>query len=923
MANELSINAENAWQQGEWAVALSLYLEILRRKVSSSQFPHAVTECCQLLERTSYLACLFGRADEADLFLIGFAELCRRDGLSLSADRVNLQRVHLALGRGHLDKAYELLDAMRPTLGNIFDGTTLETTPRGIIDWERERHGTTSEDRTAFFAQFYLDMGLLASRQGNFGLADLMFRRGIDHASRKISGEAASFVSPLRLARAESLIEAGNLRAAAGELVVAGSPINEGHGPGNTVRERELWAAIHMLAGEFANSLDHLRYVVSFLKSQGLVRAALGAQLNLARAQIFLLQTAESRRLLELVADEAGKIGDAALTCQVQQLVTLADWRLQRFASEGPSSVRLMQDSRARSSRGDSFSIPRAIGSSGSFLARFEAQATTFRALLATNDFNRAERALVQIRNGFSHSDSALVQVRLMVLEAELSGSQARSARACQTLSRVLPILRSLGLKPELLLVLFEAAKYAEYSGQRPCSSAFVEESHKLVQEMASSLPIAEGLIFLLGQSSLEEHWLLRKLDQLGDLAKHAGKVMIHNEIDTILHRLEEQKQLVCREVMGQISPACVSAFSATVDHCAPNRAFLVFAVLSDKMLVLCNARNRLDFRVQPIGRSDLRRLVANWHALVRPADRGSEQNASRRRESQFEEAGRELATALGLFEILAKLPPEVKELTFIPDDSLNGFPFAALRDSKGYLIERYAISIAYRRNHSSTLEAFVSKPLVAATMCGAPRYPIPTGLNDLSWLAKQFPGARQLRADEVNHTSVIDSLVEADLAHIVCHGEFSCDRPEETGLVLVPRTGEIQLLSLKDIASLNLSRLQHVTLVACWGADNYILPGRWVLGLSQVLCLSGAHSVLASLWRTHSIVADAFTKSFYDNLRGATRSEALRLTQLACLERREGIDEWAGWQLYGDTGPLNFKGAHSASSKTFSGHAC
>ena len=68
-------------------------------------------------------------------------------------------------------------------------------------------------------------------------------------------------------------------------------------------------------------------------------------------------------------------------------------------------------------------------------------------------------------------------------------------------------------------------------------------------------------------------------------------------------------------------------------------------------------------------------------------------------------------------------------------------------------------------------------------------------------------------------------------------------EHPEATGLVPVPRSGKPELLSLSDIAALSLTGLQHATLVACWDADNYVLPGRWTLVIAQAFHCCGTVS--------------------------------------------------------------------------------
>src|SRR5205823_13435287 len=51
---------------------------------------------------------------------------------------------------------------------------------------------------------------------------------------------------------------------------------------------------------------------------------------------------------------------------------------------------------------------------------------------------------------------------------------------------------------------------------------------------------------------------------------------------------------------------------------------------------------------------------------------------------------------ALQLPALLRTLPPQVQALTIVPDDSLHGFPFAAIVHEGKYLAERYALSVAF-----------------------------------------------------------------------------------------------------------------------------------------------------------------------------------------------------------------------------------
>src|SRR5438128_1386780 len=57
-----------------------------------------------------------------------------------------------------------------------------------------------------------------------------------------------------------------------------------------------------------------------------------------------------------------------------------------------------------------------------------------------------------------------------------------------------------------------------------------------------------------------------------------------------------------------------------------------------------------------------------------------------------------ELGRGLLLPEVLAHLPRKTRALTLVPDDSLHGFPFAALVHEGRHLVESFALSVAFDR---------------------------------------------------------------------------------------------------------------------------------------------------------------------------------------------------------------------------------
>lgn len=74
-------------------------------------------------------------------------------------------------------------------------------------------------------------------------------------------------------------------------------------------------------------------------------------------------------------------------------------------------------------------------------------------------------------------------------------------------------------------------------------------------------------------------------------------------------------------------------------------------------------------------------------------------------------------------------------------------------------------------------------------------------------------------------------------------------------------------------------------------------------MGMGESLIRAGAHSVLAPIWPVNNAEADKFLRFFYPLLKTLSRNAALRETQ----RHFSGmpLTWWAGWQLYGATGPL------------------
>jgi CHAT domain-containing protein len=309
--------------------------------------------------------------------------------------------------------------------------------------------------------------------------------------------------------------------------------------------------------------------------------------------------------------------------------------------------------------------------------------------------------------------------------------------------------------------------------------------------------------------------------------------------------------------------------------------------------------------------RHALRALVSRWI-----------ENVSRGNKAEADVIAEELSSGLRLGELLEGLPPDIQRLTIVPDDSLHGFPFAALRHRGRYLTEDYGLTVAFDRFSLPVSPAAKGGGLLAVAVAAGsqPSAEFPHGIPPLpgtkaeaastaDWFRSRGVASVVLIDGDAKCPTVLSGCRDAAFVHIACHGVFRPDRPDASGFVLMPEPDRPVILSLRDLWQLNFPRLRHVTLSNCWLADTFVLPGRMSVSLPEALCRAGAGSVLGCLWPVHDKDGALFMERFYHHVSTVPRDMAVSAARRDVLneaaDRRREPFYWAGFQLYGDPGPL------------------
>lgn len=918
-----------------------------------------------VIEQTADLSLLCGYPDTADNLLEAAVGISAGANNHYAAAYTTLKRVHIALERGALRQANALLADMSANIGDI---EVIDFAPDGLDTWEASCvwPGTQPADRQVLFSRLYLTIAGMFAGIGQYRTAVAAYDRGLQHAGAGAPPLAQQAAPHLRMARAAALLEFGEFKAS--ESALDELTASAGDQPGLAVRRLELSGKLDLLQGRFGSALRRFEQVQSICRRYEFDRAAISASLNLAHIFIYLNQTYRAGLLLGEVVVAAEQLGEETFLMRAHCLWDLASARARSLTDAVPVAPSVFEswgvETQAASPSNEDGSNADArldAADDSNYLSWFEDRALGFYWHLSRRDLPSAASSLSAIRQIFDATDSFVVRSRLGLMEGILAYYQNNYQAAADKLDQVCRELTDLGLRPEL----WQARRFLGWCWARmgrpeEDRQALAAQTTDLMAALAASLDGPEQAMYLLNKWTAEEEALALEINELAELraaAESASGVRkmirrwrLGQRVRNLLRKVDQYKGTI----VGRSAPARVtkqgSAHRSLLRYPFGNRrrVTLSFLVLPDRVFVARQDGAKSHFGVSPITRLDLRNLVRRWHETAHDAAivlqdmsiyAGDDVDAAMpperslaELEAELNHISEQLAEAVQLPGLLSGLPASVSALTIVPDDCLHGLPFAALRHENHYLIERYAIALAFESEAPPRRPSALAGDALAVAVAqgfGDDYQPLPATISEVEvvsgWLGRKGVQVRCL-ADEgpsdglPTKSAVLAYLSGAEVFHIACHGSFEPNQLDQTGLLLPGgEGGRAALLSLRELMSLDLAGLQHATLTACWSADNYILPGRWIISLPEVIWRAGAGSILGSLWPTEDRVACALIEKFYNYLDEYPRDEALRRAQLDCLRGQllpasfgDTLDAsnqifWAGYRLYGQPGRLPF----------------
>jgi tetratricopeptide (TPR) repeat protein len=281
--------------------------------------------------------------------------------------------------------------------------------------------------------------------------------------------------------------------------------------------------------------------------------------------------------------------------------------------------------------------------------------------------------------------------------------------------------------------------------------------------------------------------------------------------------------------------------------------------------------------------------------------------------------------------------------LIIVPSGPLYYLPFQALiwtsedRTDHAYLVDRYAISyspsltmIKYAEVEQEQTPSTTTFFALANPDTGDPDMRLPAGQREAYRVAACFPVAAVYVGEEATEECLSSHGEQARFVLISAHGVFEPNNPMHSYLLLSPTEESDGKLRAYEVFDLSLAA-NMVVLSACEtllpslkdmqrqvkevtgnetlneGQLKALTGGDDLVGLTRSFLVSGAASVLASLWSVHSEATEKLIISFYRHLEddGMDKAEALRAAQIDVMTTPDkGWDQpyfWAAFNLVGD----------------------
>jgi CHAT domain-containing protein/uncharacterized protein HemY len=230
-----------------------------------------------------------------------------------------------------------------------------------------------------------------------------------------------------------------------------------------------------------------------------------------------------------------------------------------------------------------------------------------------------------------------------------------------------------------------------------------------------------------------------------------------------------------------------------------------------------------------------------------------------------------------------------VDTIIYAPDGQLRYIPLAALHNGENWLAEEFKVHNIIARSLADITEtdgetpnilaaAFADPTLVYAPEVNGRTYDPLAGLPGAGAEVQALPAAARFIDEDFSLAAVKPEFYQYNVLHFATHAAFVPGVPEDSFILF----GNGDTPTLRDVESWSLNHVDLVVLSACETGVGGLGNGEEILGLGYQFQLSGAKSVMASLWKVSDEGTKELMTAFYEALsRGMTKAEALQEAQV------------------------------------------
>ncbi|MAN50187.1 MAG: hypothetical protein CMD04_05145 [Flavobacteriales bacterium] len=303
----------------------------------------------------------------------------------------------------------------------------------------------------------------------------------------------------------------------------------------------------------------------------------------------------------------------------------------------------------------------------------------------------------------------------------------------------------------------------------------------------------------------------------------------------------------------------------------------------------------------------------------------------------------------------LEEIIREYKTIIISQDGELNRVAFAALNAPKSNKLfsEKFELNFVTTGREIIEINKNNKKQNKSSLVIANPKFTLKKKITNKINEESYFDKNRQKRAIDLNKTdweelpatekegNTIAKLIKAKLLtkeeatslavknnpkpkilHIASHSFFLKDQDKNpllrSGIVLAGANNKFDdaidngYLTALEVSRLDWEDTELVVISGCESGLGSIKSGEGVYGLKRAIAVAGARSSLLSLWEVDDKATAEFMESFYKKIiKGIGRAEALSNVQSEFRNHSTAAWNhpyyWAGFQLNGDPGPINW----------------